>query len=168
MWPRKQQLSKAWRSQMNLSKNLWLFRWLMFSICSKLETIASDCRRSYAFLFLSHVFFFNTFKRSGLKKTGEHFTTKKIFFLKNIYPNKKTSCLFLSCVCQNFICRWLAVNESVGCTTWKVSVFPFFWSRFSRIRAEYGEIRGIPPYSVRMGKYGPEKLLILTLFTQCW
>ena len=35
----------------------------------------------------------------------------------------------------------------------------FFWSVFSRIRTEYGEILG------NAGKYGPEKLRIRTLFT---
>ena len=33
---------------------------------------------------------------------------------------------------------------------WKVPVFRVFWSVFSRIRIEYGEIRSISPYSVRM------------------
>ena len=52
-------------------------------------------------------------------------------------------------------------------TAWKVSVFGVcpFWSIFTRIRAEYGEI--ISPYSVRMReKNGPEKLRIRTLLTQ--
>ena len=35
-------------------------------------------------------------------------------------------------------------------TAWKVSVFEVFWSVFSRIRTEYGEIRSISSYSVRM------------------
>ena len=40
----------------------------------------------------------------------------------------------------------------------------FFWSVFSRIRTEYGEIRRISP---NVEKYGPDKLGIRTLFTQC-
>ena len=41
----------------------------------------------------------------------------------------------------------------------------FFWSVFSRIRTEHGEIRSISPYSVQMReKYRPEKLRIQTLF----
>ena len=65
-------------------------------------------------------------------------------------------------------------------TAWKVSIFRVFWSVFSRIRTEYGEIRTISPYSVRIpdteylsvfspnaGKYGPGKFRIPTLFTQC-
>ena len=44
----------------------------------------------------------------------------------------------------------------------------FFWSVFSRIRTEYGEIRSISPYSVRMWENTDErKLRIWTLFTQC-
>ena len=39
----------------------------------------------------------------------------------------------------------------------------FFWSVFSRIRTEYGEIRSISPYSVRLR----EKIWMRTLFTQC-
>ena len=36
-------------------------------------------------------------------------------------------------------------------TAWKVSKNGiFFWSVFSRIRTEYGEIPSISPYSVRM------------------
>ena len=39
----------------------------------------------------------------------------------------------------------------------KRSYSELFWSVFSRIRTEYGEIRSISPYSVRMKeKYGPE------------
>ena len=52
-------------------------------------------------------------------------------------------------------------------TAWKVSVFGVcpFWSIFTHIRAEYGEI--ISPYSDRMRvKNGPEKLRIRTLLTQ--
>ena len=45
-----------------------------------------------------------------------------------------------------------------------IKVRSFFWSVFSRIRTEYGEI---PPYSVRMRKNTDQKKLrIGTLFTQ--
>ena len=48
-----------------------------------------------------------------------------------------------------------------------VQIRSFFWSIFSRIRTKYGEIRSIPPYSVRMrGNTDQEKLRIWTLFTQ--
>ena len=48
----------------------------------------------------------------------------------------------------------------------------FFWSVFSLIRTEYGEIRSTNVFefvriSTNAGKYGPEKLKIWTLFTQC-
>ena len=35
-------------------------------------------------------------------------------------------------------------------TAWKVSVYRFFWSVFSHIRTEYGDICSISPYSVQM------------------
>ena len=85
----------------------------MFSICSKLETIASDCRRSYAFLFLSHVFFFNTFKRSGLKKTGEHFTIKKNILFKK-YLSKQKNQLFVSQLCLSKFYLLVVSSQWVG------------------------------------------------------
>ena len=118
----------------------------MLSICSKLETIASDCRRSYAFLFLSHVFFFNTFKRSGLEKTGEHFTTKKIFFLKNIYPNKQNQlfvsqlCLskfYLSVVSSQWV-GWLHYVKSIRISFFLVRIFAY--SGWIRRDTEYPSV----------------------------
>ena len=47
-------------------------------------------------------------------------------------------------------------------TAWKV----FFWSVFSCIRTEYGDLWSKFPYSVRIQESGPEKLRIWTLFTQ--
>ena len=41
-----------------------------------------------------------------------------------------------------------------------------FWSVFSRIRIEYGEIRSISPYSVRMRENTDQKLRIRPLFMQ--
>ena len=38
-----------------------------------------------------------------------------------------------------------------------VQIRSFFWSVFSRIRTEYGEIRSISPYSVEYRKCEPEK-----------
>ena len=44
----------------------------------------------------------------------------------------------------------------------------FFWSVFSCIRTEYGEIRNIFPYPLRMRQNTDQKKLrIWTLFTQC-
>ena len=49
-----------------------------------------------------------------------------------------------------------------------VQIRSLFWSVFSRIRTEYGEIFRISPYSVRMWENtDQEKLRIWTLFTQC-
>ena len=48
-----------------------------------------------------------------------------------------------------------------------VQIRSFFWSVFSRIRTEYGEIRSISPYSVRMRENTDQKKLhIWTLFMQ--
>ena len=48
-----------------------------------------------------------------------------------------------------------------------VQMWSFFWSVFSRIRTEYGEILRISPYSVRMQENTDQKKLrIWTLFTQ--
>ena len=44
----------------------------------------------------------------------------------------------------------------------------FFWSVYPCIRTEYGEIRSISPYSVRMREnMDQKKLCIWTLITQC-
>ena len=49
------------------------------------------------------------------------------------------------------------------------TIWSFFWSVFSCIWTEYGEIRSISPYSVRMWENTDQKKLrILTLFTQWW
>ena len=49
-----------------------------------------------------------------------------------------------------------------------VQTWCFFWAVIFSIRTEYGEIRRISPYSVRMREYTDEKKLrICTLFTQC-
>ena len=49
-----------------------------------------------------------------------------------------------------------------------VQIKSFFWSVFSRIWTEYGEILRISPYSVQMQENTEwKKLRIWTLFTQC-
>ena len=49
-----------------------------------------------------------------------------------------------------------------------VQIRSYFWTVFSRIHAEYGEILRISPYSVRMRQNTDQKRLrIWTLFTQC-
>ena len=48
-----------------------------------------------------------------------------------------------------------------------VQIRIFFWSVFSRIRTEYGNIRNISPHSVRMRESTDQKKLrIWTFFTQ--
>ena len=49
-----------------------------------------------------------------------------------------------------------------------VQIRSFFWSVFSRIRTEYGEIRTISPYLLRMRENTDQKTLrIWTIFTHC-
>ena len=49
-----------------------------------------------------------------------------------------------------------------------VQIRSFFWSVFSCIRTEYGDLRCKYPYSVRIQKIKDQKKLrIWTLFTQC-
>ena len=48
-----------------------------------------------------------------------------------------------------------------------VQIRSFFWSVFSHVRAEYGEVRSISPYSVRIRENTDQKKLrIWTLFIQ--
>ena len=48
-----------------------------------------------------------------------------------------------------------------------VQIRSFYWSAFSRIRTEYGDLRSKYPYSVQMRENtDQEKLRIWTLFTQ--
>ena len=48
-----------------------------------------------------------------------------------------------------------------------VQIRSFFWSLYSRIRTEYGEILRISSYSIRMREYRDQKKLrIWTHFTQ--
>ena len=56
--------------------------------------------------------------------------------------------------------------EKIHCVK-SVQIRSFFWSVFSRIRAEYGEILCISPYSVQMRENTDQnKLRIWTFFTQ--
>ena len=60
------------------------------------------------------------------------------------------------------------INEDLHCVKC-VQIRSFFWSVFSHIRTEYGEIRSISPYSVQMRENTDQKKLrIWTLFTQCY
>ena len=54
-------------------------------------------------------------------------------------------------------------------TAWSVQIWSFFWSVFSRIRTDNGEIRNISPYSVRMTENTDQKKLhIWALFSQMY
>ena len=62
----------------------------------------------------------------------------------------------------------LKIKPALRCVE-SVHIRSFFWSVFSGIRAECGEIIRISPYSVRMWENTDQKeLRIWTLFTQCW
>ena len=59
------------------------------------------------------------------------------------------------------------VNYNTKHCVKSVQIWSFFWSVFSRIPTEYGEIRSISPYSVQMREdKDQKKLCIWTFFTQ--
>ena len=49
-------------------------------------------------------------------------------------------------------------------TAWKVSIRNFFWSVFSRIRTEYGDLLRKPPYSVRTLENADQKISVFAQF----
>ena len=76
--------------------------------------------------------------------------------------------------CFNFICSYInytfclisvnAILRPLHCVK-SVQIRSFFWSVFSSIQTEYGDIRSISPYSVRnAGKCGTEKIPYLDIF----
>ena len=72
----------------------------------------------------------------------------------------------MSYVNSRFSLDWTSINEDGYCVK-SVHIRSFFWSVFSRIWNEYGEIQSISPYSVRMReKTVQKKLRIWTHFTQ--
>ena len=50
---------------------------------------------------------------------------------------------------DNHFYKYIPLHEK--CPYWEL-----FWSRFSRLRTEYGEIRSISPYSVQMREIGDQ------------
>ena len=48
-----------------------------------------------------------------------------------------------------------------------VQIWSFFWSVFSCIRTEYGDLRRTSVFSPITGKYRPEKNAIFGQFTRC-
>ena len=74
---------------------------------------------------------------------------------------------YISIFLKIFSIFWQAKVESTYHCVKNVQILSFFWSVFSHIRTEYGEIRSIPLYSVQMrGNMDQKKLHIWTLFTQ--
>ena len=66
------------------------------------------------------------------------------------------------------ILRVIQVAFSLSHCVKSVQIPSFFWSVFSRIRTEYGDLRCKSPYSVRIrANTYQKKLHIWTLFTQC-
>ena len=61
------------------------------------------------------------------------------------------------------------IDTFINCHCVKsVQIRSFFWSVFSCIRTEYGDLRCKSPYSVQIQKNTDQKKLrIWTLFTQC-
>ena len=62
----------------------------------------------------------------------------------------------------------LSLSSSPSHYVKNVQIWSFFWSVFSHIQTEYGEILRLSPYSVQMWENTDQKKLhIWTLFTQC-
>ena len=57
----------------------------------------------------------------------------------------------------------MAKYGSMHCVK-SVQIRSFFWSVFSCIQIEYGEIRSISPIQSECGKYGPEETPYLDIF----
>ena len=85
-------------------------------------------------------------------------TISSSYQIINSFPNKLKS--LPSKFCKSF---WYKSDHCVK----SIQIRSFFWSVFSRIRTEYGEILRISTYSVRMReKTDQKKFRIWTLFTQ--
>ena len=137
-----------------------------------------------------HVFYFISNSIFGFRLEllrGFHVFILKVAFDK--IRNRKTPdtdsiftfiSLHFSVIVQvenDYLVLWLCVPETTTfsfnpfrahhghITVWKVSVFGVFLVRIFLILTEYGEIRSV--FSPNAGKYGPKKLQIRTLFTQC-
>ena len=95
--------------------------------------------------------------RGGRIKTVSYFE-KQCHLMRREYSNLN----------QN-VSSCLRRYNSFSCHCMKsVQIRCIFWSVFSRIRTEYGEIRSISSYSVRMRENTDQKKhRIWTLFTQC-
>ena len=92
----------------------------------------------------------------------------KIFLWKCPVLIKVTGYRFATWLKLNFFTdifqRLWPCNDCTKC----VQIRSFFWSVFSRIRTDHGEIRSISPYSVRVRENTDQrKHRIWTLFTQC-
>ena len=67
---------------------------------------------------------------------------------------------------QRWVVFFSVTLTAIHCVK-SIQIRSFFWSVFSRIRTEYGEIRSIIPYTVRVRENTDQKKLrIWTLFTQ--
>ena len=116
-------------------------------------------------------------KRVFLKisQNSEENTCAKSLFLNNVVGLNNTSgWLLLSISNDKFFMDW--IRESINfklnipvcshCVK-NVKIRSLFWSIFSRIWTEYGEIRSISPYSVQMRENtDQQKLCIWTFFTR--
>ena len=114
-------------------------------------------------VFLSNLLFFEKFSS---------FQQSVYFILQSLNISiLKVNWHFNTAFSQNVIFgRFLALVSQISqeSTAWKsVQIQSFFWSVFSHIQTEYGEIIRISPYSVRMRENTDQKKLhIWILFTQ--
>ena len=91
---------------------------------------------------------------------GNQFVFCKKYFQSLQMRSGNSSCWDLLNLPISFIISWVLLWTELRK---KYPYSEFFWSVFSRIRTEYGEV-----YLVQnAGKYGPEKLRIRKIFTQC-
>ena len=101
------------------------------------------------FEFSDMQYFFSIFLEYGLLQLSKK-VCKKCNFLKLMISG-----YFLLASCMK---QFLASLQRIRWTLWKIwftlrkncLYSELFWSAFSRIRTEYGKIRSISPYSVRM------------------
>ena len=95
----------------------------------------------------------------------------RLFKISSIIPKFFWSKCISSAISDNTRWAWtplVATATLLHCVK-SVQIRSFFWSVFACIRTEYGEIRSISPYSVRMRENTDQKKLrTWTLFTQCF
>ena len=79
-------------------------------------------------------------------------------------PHEATCTFFLALATQHIASKALGKSYCVK----RFQIRNLFWSKFSRIWTEHGDLRSKSPYSVRQGEnMDQKKLRIWTLLAQC-